>query len=98
MSLVASITAAARRLLHLLAAGSDTLCVLLPCAGIVTAFCWPCFDCDATDFSKKYPGGSSLRLSVLFTAPPSVRLAWAGRRTPHLIQLKTFVALHTSFS
>lgn len=24
--------------------------------GIVTAFCWPCFDCDATDFSTKYPG------------------------------------------
>ncbi|KAF6248759.1 diacylglycerol acyltransferase [Scenedesmus sp. NREL 46B-D3] len=24
--------------------------------GVVTMFCWPCFDTDATDFSKKFPG------------------------------------------
>jgi hypothetical protein len=26
------------------------------CAGIVTMFCWPCFDTDVTGFSKKFPG------------------------------------------
>jgi hypothetical protein len=25
-------------------------------AGIVTMFCWPCFDTDATGFSSKFPG------------------------------------------
>lgn len=29
---------------------------VLLCAGIITTFCWPVFDTDATDFSKKFPG------------------------------------------
>lgn len=24
--------------------------------GVVTMFCWPCFDTDATGFSEKFPG------------------------------------------
>lgn len=37
--------------------------LLLSCllTGIVTMFCWPCFDTDVTDFSKKFPGMSAHR-------------------------------------